>query len=76
MTSGNRSEEPIVRENLQAHRQLEELADAFLLHDRQIHVGMRRFGRSACWKTGSSHSAALEATLRCHDLTLPDAGPV
>ncbi len=38
MTSGNLSEEPIVRENLQAHRQLAKLADAFLLHDRQIHT--------------------------------------
>jgi hydrogenase maturation protein HypF len=38
MTSGNLSEEPIVRENLQAYRQLTPLADAFLLHDRQIHT--------------------------------------
>jgi len=38
MTSGNLSEEPIVRENFQAYRQLANLADAFLLHDRQIHT--------------------------------------
>lgn len=38
MTSGNLSEEPIVRENLQAYRQLAGLADVFLLHDRQIHA--------------------------------------
>ncbi len=38
MTSGNLSEEPICTQNDQARRQLSELADAFLMHDRDIYV--------------------------------------
>ncbi|MEJ5378158.1 MAG: carbamoyltransferase HypF [bacterium] len=38
MTSGNWSEEPIVAENQEALHQLAPLVDAFLLHDRDIHV--------------------------------------
>lgn len=36
MTSGNRSEEPIARSNTEAFKRLGELADAFLMHNRQI----------------------------------------
>ncbi|MFH1115325.1 MAG: carbamoyltransferase HypF [Pseudomonadota bacterium] len=36
MTSGNRSEEPLVRGNREAHARLGHLADAFLLHNREI----------------------------------------
>ncbi len=38
MTSGNFSEEPIVKDNPAALAQLSLLADAFLLHNRDIHV--------------------------------------
>ena len=38
MTSGNISAEPIVKDNDEARRVLTHLADALLLHDRDIHV--------------------------------------
>ncbi len=38
MTSGNLSDEPIAYQDDQARRQLASLADAFLFHDREIHM--------------------------------------
>jgi hydrogenase maturation protein HypF len=38
MTSGNFSEEPIAYSNDEARRRLSSLADAFLLHDREIYI--------------------------------------
>lgn len=38
MTSGNISEEPIATDNDEARECLSQLADAFLMHDRDIHV--------------------------------------
>ena len=38
MTSGNVSEEPIVTGNEEAREQLSQMADAFLMHNRDIHI--------------------------------------
>ncbi|MGE5252042.1 MAG: carbamoyltransferase HypF [Bacteroidota bacterium] len=38
MTSGNLSEEPIATRNEEARQRLTRLADAFLMHDREIHM--------------------------------------
>lgn len=38
MTSGNQSDEPIVMTNEEARSRLHRIADAFLLHDRSIHM--------------------------------------
>ncbi len=38
MTSGNLSEEPICTDNQEARLRLDSLADAFLMHNREIHV--------------------------------------
>jgi len=56
MTSGNLSEEPIAADNDEARRRLGDLADAFLLHDRPIHI--------ACDDSVVRHFAGRELPLR------------
>ncbi len=47
MTSGNLSEEPIAADNDEARARLGNVADGFLLHDREITARVRRFSRPA-----------------------------
>ncbi len=56
MTSGNLSEEPIAIDNAEARTRLGGLADAFLLHDRPIHV--------ACDDSVVRHFAGRELPVR------------
>ena len=64
MTSGNLSEEPIAIDNEEAVRTIARIADAFLVHDREI---VRRCDDSvAGWRRGSPRSCGGRAgSCRC-----------
>jgi hydrogenase maturation protein HypF len=58
MTSGNLSEEPIAKDNDEAQRRLAPLADAFLLHNRDIHA---RYDDSVVQPSANQASAIAES---------------
>lgn len=61
MTSGNLSEEPIATDNAEARERLRPLADAFLMHDRDIYI---RCDDSVVRVFGSEHDAPSIYPLR------------
>ena len=61
MTSGNLSEEPIAKDNDEALRRLAPLADAFLLHNRDIHA---RYDDSVVQLMGIAESRISESPNR------------
>ncbi len=58
MTSGNVSEEPIATDNDDARQRLTSLADAFLMHNRDIYIRCDDSGWCASLKSKSIPSAA------------------
>jgi len=69
MTSGNLSEEPIAQDNDEAHRRLGPLADAFLLHNRDIYAATT----TRCCSIYKSQSPI--SNLHCLVSDLQFAGP-
>ena len=77
MTSGNLSDEPIVTTNESARERLANLADAFLLHDREIHTRCDDSVLRVATAEGDEHVALLIRRARGYSplpLTLPHAG--
>ena len=70
MTSGNLAGEPIVTDDADARVRLAGLADAWLTHDRPIHVPVRRLGGPA-WPTARSCRCADRAATRPLPVALP-----
>lgn len=69
MTSGNISGEPIARDNGEALRRLKDIADYFLLHDRDIHV---RYDDSVCMVSeGASRTVRRARGFVPYPISLP-----
>jgi hydrogenase maturation protein HypF len=73
MTSGNRSEEPIARDDAEAEARLSGVADLVLTHDREIDAraddSVLRWGRGAARPVRRARGLVPEA------IALPDAAP-
>jgi len=64
MTSGNLSEEPIATDNDEARERLSALADAFLMHNRDIHIRCDDSVTRVLQHTDSSKGATRESDWR------------
>jgi len=80
MTSGNLSEEPIATGNDEALQRLGELADQFLMHDRDIYIrcddSVLRRSSSRPPQRNRNHGCSIPASPRPGFLPQPDPAPV
>ncbi len=74
MTSGNLSEEPIAYQDADARERLEPLADAYLLHDRPIHMRTDELGGAGGIRSALSAAASARLRSRPGAAAIRDAG--
>ena len=73
MTSGNLSGQPIARTNEEAAERLAGIADAFLFHDREIHVACE--DSVACEFRGDAYPLRRSRGYAPNTIVLPNSGP-